>query len=227
LVVCSANLPYNSKDPPLSKEFEELNQYCENENLYLVIGCDSSAHHTAWGSTNCNDRGEALVEFLNCLNLEILNQGNELTFCSRSRPQVIDITLGSFGLLESITSWVVSSEPTLLDHRHILFTLKDSVPEHLIRNPRGTNWGSFWEGLRDRLARGPEMNMKDEAGLGLAIHWVQQALRLASEDNCPLKPVKTGRQSLKWTLELKSPRRGARRLFNKCRKDKNPHSWEP
>jgi hypothetical protein len=106
LVICSANLPYDSKDPPLSKEFEELNQYCENDNLYLVIGCDSSAHHTAWGSTNC-DRGEALVEFLNCLNLEILNQGNELTFCSGSRPQVIDITLGSFGLLESITSWVV------------------------------------------------------------------------------------------------------------------------
>jgi hypothetical protein len=90
------------------------------------------------------------------------------------------------------------------------------VPEGLIRNPRGTNWGYFWDGLRDRLVRGPEMNMKDEAGLGLAIHWVQQALISASEDNHPLKPVKTGRQSLKWTMELESPRRGVRCLFNKC-----------
>jgi hypothetical protein len=55
------------------------------------------------------------VEFLNYLNLEILYQGNEPTFCSGSRLQVIDITLGSFGLLESITSWVISSEPSLLD----------------------------------------------------------------------------------------------------------------
>jgi len=67
--------------------------------------------------------------------------------------------------------------------------------------------------------------MKDKAGLGLAIEGVQQALISACEDNCPLKPVKTGRQSLRWTVELESLRRGVRRLFNKCRLDKNLHSW--
>jgi hypothetical protein len=50
------------------------------------------------------------------------------------------------------------------------------------------------------------MNMKNEAGLGLAIHWAQQALIAAYEVNCPLRPVKTGRQSLKWILELESLR---------------------
>jgi hypothetical protein len=39
-------------------------------------------------------------------------------------------------------------------------------------------------------------------------------------------PVKTYRQSLKWTSELESNRRGVRRLFNKCRTDSNHHSWE-
>jgi hypothetical protein len=39
--------------------------------------------------------------------------------------------------------------------------------------------------------------MKDEAGLGVAIDWVQQALVSAYEDNGPLKPVKTSRQSLR------------------------------
>jgi hypothetical protein len=29
------------------------------------------------------------------------------------------------------------------------------------------------------------MYMKDEAGLGLAVHWLQQALITAYEDNCP------------------------------------------
>jgi hypothetical protein len=87
-------------------------------------------------------------------------------------------------------------------------------------------WGSFQEGLRDRLQRGPEMNMKDEAGLGLAVHWVQQALISACEDNCPLRSVKTGRQSLRWTSELEFLRRGVRRLFNKCRADNNLHNWE-
>ena len=57
LVVHSAYLPYDSEDPPPSRELEELVQYCENENLYLIVGCDSNAHPTTWGSTNCNDRG--------------------------------------------------------------------------------------------------------------------------------------------------------------------------
>jgi hypothetical protein len=45
------------------------------------------------------------VEFLNSSNLDILNQGSKPTFCSGGRPEVIDITLGSFGLLLNITTW--------------------------------------------------------------------------------------------------------------------------
>jgi hypothetical protein len=56
LFICS-----DSNDPPPLKEFEELKFFCEAENLHLVMGCNSSAHHSVWGSTNCNDRGVALV----------------------------------------------------------------------------------------------------------------------------------------------------------------------
>jgi hypothetical protein len=143
LDVCSASLPYDSEDPPLSREMEELVRYWENENLRLIVGCDSNEHHTVWGSTNCNGRGESLLEFLNFSNLEILNWGSESTFCNASRQEVIDITLQSYGLLKSITGWEVSRKPSPSDHRHILFTLQGSVPALLIRNPRGTNWGSF------------------------------------------------------------------------------------
>ena len=60
---------------------------------------------------------------------------------------------------------------------------------------------------------GPEINMKDEAGLGLAILYVQQALILAYKDNCPLKPVKTGKYSLKFTPSLESLRKTGKLLF--------------
>jgi hypothetical protein len=70
------------------------------------------------------------------------------------------------------------------------------------------------------------MNMKDESGLGLAIHWVQQALISTYEDNCPLRSVKTGRYSLKWILELESLSKGVRWLFDKCPTDRNLQSWE-
>ena len=169
-------------------------QYCNNENLYLVVGCDSNAHHTAWGRTNCNGRGEALIQFLNSSNLEILNRGNEPTFCSGNRQELIDITMRSYGLLERIIGWEVSLEPSLSNHRHILFTRQGTVPVPLIRNPMGNNWSSFREDPRDRLETGPEMNMKDEAGLGLAVHRIQQALISAYEDNCPLRPTRKGRK---------------------------------
>jgi hypothetical protein len=68
---------------------------------------------------------------------------------------VTDITLGSFRLLESISGWEVSLEPSLLDHRHIMLTLWGSMPVPLIRNPRGTNLGSFREGLRENWRGAP------------------------------------------------------------------------
>jgi hypothetical protein len=70
------------------------------------------------------------------------------------------------------------------------------------------------------------MNMKGEAGSGLAVHWIQQALISACEDNCPLRPVRKGRKSLRWTSELESLRREVRRLLNRCQADNNSYSWE-
>jgi hypothetical protein len=60
------------------------------------------------------------------------------------------------------------------------------------------------------------MNIRDEAGLGLAVHWVQQALISAYEKKCPLRPIKKCRKSLRWTSELESLRREVRWLFNRC-----------
>jgi len=63
------------------------------------------------------------------------------------------------------------------------------------------------------------MSMKDEAGLGLAVQSIQQALITAYENNCPPRFVKNGRKTLKWTSRLESLRREVRRLFNRCRAD--------
>jgi hypothetical protein len=152
------------------------------------------------------------VEFLGISSLEILKWGNEPTFCNGYRSEVIDITLGSSGLLENIDSWEVPMEPSLSNHRHILFTLQGSVPVRLVRNPRGTEWGSFWEELKEMLSRGPVGCTGNEAGLGLALNRVQYAL---IKNNCPVQLIKPASTSLRWTARLESLRRGVRRLFNK------------
>jgi len=57
------------------------------------------------------------MEFLHSPSLEIFNRGNEPIFFTSVRREVIDITLGSYGLMGSITDWEVSLEPSLSDHR--------------------------------------------------------------------------------------------------------------
>jgi len=44
LVLCCVYLPYDFEGLPPSMEMEELVRYCENENLHLIVRCDSNAH---------------------------------------------------------------------------------------------------------------------------------------------------------------------------------------
>jgi hypothetical protein len=44
---------------------------CRAEGTHLVIGCDANAHHTSWGSTNINNRGESLFNFIMANGLDI------------------------------------------------------------------------------------------------------------------------------------------------------------
>jgi hypothetical protein len=95
------------------------------------------------------------MDFLSSTDVEILNQGNEPTFCSGGRQELIDITLASRVRLEIITGWGVSSDHSLSNHSHILFILRGSWPVLLISNPRGTVWEFFREELKMRLEKGP------------------------------------------------------------------------
>jgi hypothetical protein len=54
---------------------------------------------------------------------------------------MIYITLGSLGLLRSIIDWEISSEPSLSDHRYILFILRGSIEVRLISYPTGHQMG--------------------------------------------------------------------------------------
>jgi hypothetical protein len=52
------------------------------------------------------------------------------------------------------------------------------------------------------LNRGPVGCTADEAGLGLALNWVQHALVTAYENICPVRLVKPTNTSLRWNARL-------------------------
>jgi len=76
-----------------SHPMEDLVRYCQNERLPLIVGYDSNAHHTVWGSTDTNRKGEELLEYLASTDLETLNKGSESTFCTAVRMEVLDLTI--------------------------------------------------------------------------------------------------------------------------------------
>jgi len=71
----------------------------------LILGGDANSHHTQWGSTNTNERGELLYDCLLQSNLFICKKGNDPTFITRNRREVLDITLISDPLLNELEGW--------------------------------------------------------------------------------------------------------------------------
>ena len=88
---------------------EELTAYCNSNNLPLVLGCDANAHHVAWGSSDTNERGEALIEFLASTNLAWCNKGHKPTFITRNRREVLDITLVTPDIFPKLKDWTVTN----------------------------------------------------------------------------------------------------------------------
>ena len=71
-MVCSAYSPNNDEESPPPQRVGDFKRDFEANGLDLVISCDANAYHTACKCSDCNNRGEALLEFLGTTNLGVL-----------------------------------------------------------------------------------------------------------------------------------------------------------
>lgn len=105
--------------PPL---LVELIIFAHRHSLPLVLSGDSNAHHTAWGSTNINKRGERLMECIIKHGLSLFNDGS-FTFSNILRAEALDLTISNPLAAHAISDWTISSTPSLSDHSLITFQL--------------------------------------------------------------------------------------------------------
>lgn len=61
----------DSTIPEIPNELHKLADNCCKNNIDLIIGTDSNAHHTLWGSKSPNTRGEMVLDFMVESNLRI------------------------------------------------------------------------------------------------------------------------------------------------------------
>ena len=144
IVLRSAYLPYDDVEPPPPGELERLVIRCRAEGTHLIIGCDANVHHISWRSTNINNRGESLFNYIMANGPAIMIRGNRPTFVTSNRQEVIDVTIATLYTGNFIKDWHVTQEVSCSDHRYIHFTVTgiDRSVE-VYRNPRRTNWESF------------------------------------------------------------------------------------
>ena len=100
----SVYLPYEDPDPHSAK-MKDIVQHSAQEKKEIIIRIDANAHHTLWGSTDINPRGESIMEYMVSTKFNILNKG---TFLIVTRRQVIDLTLGTTLVGNLVSDWHVS-----------------------------------------------------------------------------------------------------------------------
>lgn len=227
LIVCSAYLPYDSEDPPPTRELRVLADHCRREGLDLVVGCDANSHHVIWGSSNTNERGSALLQYLSTTNLEILNKGSKPTFVTARRQQVIDLTLGTPRVASWMEGWRVGDVDTLSDHRRILFNIKGGEAQNCTsayRNPRTTDWNSYREALVGRLG-GTGGWMKTERRIEEGVNTLTSAIIQSYEAACPVRERKSVKKVAWWSGELSKLRSDSRRMLNRAMKTMAEPDW--
>uniref|UniRef100_A0A1B6E7F2 Uncharacterized protein n=1 Tax=Clastoptera arizonana TaxID=38151 RepID=A0A1B6E7F2_9HEMI len=157
--------------------------------------------------------------------MDIINRGNEPTFVTATRSEVLDITLASMNISSSIHGWRVEEEPSMSDHRTITFGIDSTKPRlGSRRRPKDTNWDGYRDELADRLA-----HLKGKYGTGQGLEWttqqIHEAMVGAYENNCPIKPCRRPDGVSWWSEKLEALRVCARRAFNRAKKRKSPEGW--
>jgi ribonuclease HI len=217
IVLSSVYMPFDSLSPPPHELIRDLVKYCNENKRQLILGCDANAHHINWGSSDINLRGTHLMEFISENNLEIANKGNEPTFITSNRKEVIDITLVSLQLVNRISNWRVSDKMSLSDHQYLEFNLSSlKIEETEFRNPKKTDWVKFRLNLLHNLQ--PLCEINSCLQLETKADELQNAITKAYEESCMLKKRKTNRKCTWFTPYLHDLRQKTRKLWNKAKK---------
>ena len=225
VVLASFYMAYDGLVPP--PLLEELITFCRNGNLGLVIGCDSNAHHTSWGSTDRNRRGYDLAEFLASNRISWCNVGNTPTFHVANRREVLDLTLINDIMADRVKDWHVSDSPSLSDHAFLRFNVALRLEGgRFLRNTKQVDWGLFRQELSNLLPTGDTV-VNSVTDINCLSQDITAALQQAYNVACPLKWVSyKSNKTPWWTPALSGLRKETRRLLRVAKRTDLLGDWD-
>lgn len=225
MLAVSVYLPHDSEVHPIPELLKAVD-WAEGKSMHILIGSDANSHHTIWGSSDVNNRGEDLLDYIMSSQLCVANKGNKPTFVTSRRQEVIDVTLCSAGLETMIKDWRVTDDVTLSDHMYIRFELDmDKPPDIYYRKPTLTNWSTFFRLLQadQRLAANGRLATTEDIDRQVDI--LNDTLLEAFHKACPLKKVKEGKSVPWWNRRLQGLRSESRKLFRRAKISHSDSVW--
>lgn len=95
-----------------------------NSKKEAIFAGDLNAKSTAWGSPYTDERGKYMEEWMDELNLVILNTGTTPTFERGNSRSFIDVTGTTTNIARKIKKWEVLTGEFLTFHNHIYFEME-------------------------------------------------------------------------------------------------------
>jgi ribonuclease HI len=199
IVLASVYMPYDPTTTPVSNILINLIKFCKEKKFEFLISADANSHHTSWGSSNNNYRGEKLLEFILSNELFVLNKGCQPTFEITNRKEVIDITFASHSLSEVVVDWEVSMVESFSDHKYITFRICEEIVlnNEDFRNIRRTDWE-----LYNRELRTIGINFEGNDSLDTKAQKLEDCIITAFHKSCKLSRGKTGKLPPWWNNNL-------------------------
>ena len=108
-------------------------------------------HITLYGDPS--RRGEDLLALCVSADLNFCNVGNKPTFRTKTREEVLDLTLVNRCASDRVVGWHVSNVPSFSDHMYIRFQVKSRIqnPAKMFRNICRTCWNKCVDKLGQKL----------------------------------------------------------------------------
>ena len=222
----SSYMAYDREGPIPEDVARSLVSDCASNKIGLIIGCDANAHHTQWGSSNINARGELLLDYLLNTNLEIINRGNDPTFIIKDRKEVIDLTLVSHPLCDLTIDWRVLNDHSFSDHRYIEFLLNLDHPNPIqFTNLRKTDWTKYRNILNKSIPESAPEGPHSTVRLLNLIDIFTNACTSAWKASCPVVKPRGRKKPPWWNQNLNELRKRSRILFNQAKASDIHEAW--
>lgn len=226
IFVASVYMPYDGVSPP-AVLFRNLATMAANSKALLIAGCDANAHHHIWGSSNINERGESIFDYLLGSNLLIANKGCKPTFSISNRSEVIDLTLVSDQQPSIVKNWRVSDVASLSDHNLITFRLDQvvKVEEKFVRNYRKADWAKYRNIINNTSYKPNLSRLVSVDEVDHAVSYIEHILDLAFRKSCVPRKLVGKSKPAWWNQDIGNQIKITRRLHNRAKFSNSAEEW--